>query len=57
MGESVWEEAAAHFGGGGGLGGRDGKMSADGVQVMGNEAGVCPHVSGGMPNGVSGRLW
>ena len=55
MGASGGGTAAAPFGGGGGLGKRDGGVSADSGQETGDEAGVCSHARGGTPKGAPGR--
>ena len=56
MGASVGGGAeAAPFGGGGWLGGREGGVSANGIQETSNKAGVCPHAIVGKPKGAPGR--
>ena len=54
MGRGGEGKEAAPFREKGGLGGRDFKLSVNDIQETGDEAGMCPHMSGGTPKGVSG---
>ena len=45
------------WGGGGGVVGREDRVSANGRHKNGNEAGVCPHARVGTPKGASEKRW
>ena len=56
MGKVERGEAASHFGGGVGVGGKDSGVRSYGIQATGDESYVCPHASGVTLKGVS-RRW